>query len=201
VSTLEAEIKDLSNYLGGLPRELLASGAFSSYEARLNQLKTELAAARLRQLAGMVEQKGPASFVESVNVFLERAGTIERKVRREERRNLSLVLSLDVGVVLLTVASAGVFLLADGVMNDPISSMLALPGAVIVLALARLALEWPRRTQRGQVIADRIHLLRNELGRYERQPMSSDEAAELSHRVYLLLEDLPGSGAGSRRAA
>lgn len=42
MSTLEEEIKDLTQFLEGLPRELVASGASSSYEQRLAELKREL---------------------------------------------------------------------------------------------------------------------------------------------------------------
>lgn len=47
---LRDEIKDLSAYLEGLPEKLRQGGAFAPYEARLDELKKELALAELREL-------------------------------------------------------------------------------------------------------------------------------------------------------
>ncbi|HYO14396.1 MAG TPA: hypothetical protein VE685_14465 [Thermoanaerobaculia bacterium] len=47
---LRDEIKDLTAYLEGLPEELRQGGAFAPYEARLDELKRELALAELREL-------------------------------------------------------------------------------------------------------------------------------------------------------
>ena len=49
-ASLQAEIRDLNSYLDGLPSELRSGGAFSSYEARLEELKRVLASATLKEL-------------------------------------------------------------------------------------------------------------------------------------------------------
>jgi len=41
-ATIQEEISDLHEYLEGLPREILHSGAFISYEKRMEELKREL---------------------------------------------------------------------------------------------------------------------------------------------------------------
>lgn len=46
---LTAEIDDLSAYLRGIPADLRESGAFASYEVRLQHLLETLLTARLRQ--------------------------------------------------------------------------------------------------------------------------------------------------------
>jgi len=43
------EIRELSSYLDGIPEALRTSGAFDSYQARLNLLRQELLVARLRE--------------------------------------------------------------------------------------------------------------------------------------------------------
>ena len=54
---IEEEIRDLSKYLDGLPTALRDSGAFDAYEARLTQLRQELARARLQHPSSTVSAR------------------------------------------------------------------------------------------------------------------------------------------------
>ena len=83
---LTSEIDDLSSYLRGVPPDLRESGAFTSYEVRLQQLLETLLTLRLKQMLHRC-----ALAVASHSISSEqraRFDEIQQWVQTAERRNV-----------------------------------------------------------------------------------------------------------------
>src|SRR6185295_16107743 len=113
--SLRAEIRDLSEYISGLPDELRTSGAFVPYEDRLHELRERLAVTELQNLdfpldsvVDLIERQNlPKSHGASWLVELRKVARQQVEIRsREATFHYRLTLFLSVGA-LIGAASAG----------------------------------------------------------------------------------------------
>jgi ABC-type transport system involved in cytochrome bd biosynthesis fused ATPase/permease subunit len=187
---LTAEIDDLSSYLRGIPADLRASGAFTPYEARLQQLRENLLALRLRRTLERYEHVLRRHT--STPVQERTADELHQWLRQAERwhedaahgylRTAAVLNGLVVAFG--TAAGVGAFV-ATGVVSAPFACLAVLAGAF------QLLYRPAEKSRSQQEIADRLEMLRVEIENIaaSRSSTPREVTAHRMERALQLLDD------------
>src|ERR1044071_464329 len=132
-SELAAEINDLAAYLRGVPSEFRESGAFTPYEARLQQLLENLLTLRLKQTLQRYHMYGSTredTTYESAQLWVREAVRHHEEAAHGYLRTAavlnSLVVALGTGAGIGALASAAI-------VAAPLAGLAAIAGATQLL--------------------------------------------------------------------
>jgi hypothetical protein len=188
---LTSEIGDLSGYLRGVPADLRESGAFTSYEVRLQQLLENLLTLRLSQALARYETslgKSPASTAggATYEAVQEWVRVAERQHERAADSYLRTATLLN-GLVVAFGAAAGIGALAStAAIAAPLAGFAAIAGA------AQLVFRPAEKSRSQQELAGRLEMLRIELENivlHRSSGTSHHDAAQRVERALQLLND------------
>ena len=187
---LAAEISDLSSYLRGIPAELRVSGAFTPYEARLQQLRESLLTLRLqktleryeRVLAHHVHTPVQGRATDELHQWLREAERWHEDAAHGYLRTAAVLNGLVVAFG--TAAGVGAFM-TTAVLSAPFAGLAVLAG------VAQLLFRPAEKSRSQQEIAGRLEMLRVELENIaaNRSSTSHEATAHRMERALQLLND------------